>query len=262
MIAAVNLDFDCTQCARCCQRLRLPLTLAEALRWLADGHPVQVLCEALPWPAEPAADDAAAAHKRRRSFAADSGSLPVRVVVVLAVSLEGACPYLRADGACGQYATRPLVCRIYPAEVHPLLALEPAHKACPPEAWAPGRTPLLRGGKLVDARVEAWVRQSRDADAASVGAKQRLCALLGLQDAAMANDGWVIHAPDPGALQAALRSLVLPGAAAEAPVEPTNWRLVSNQRETLQILNEIGARTVFSDAGLPGDVVFQPLRPA
>jgi hypothetical protein len=49
------------------------------------------------------ADDQKAAHRKRRSFAALSGSMPTRVVVILAANLAGACPNLMADMRCGIY---------------------------------------------------------------------------------------------------------------------------------------------------------------
>ena len=46
-----------------------------------------------------------------------SGSLPTRVVVILTGAYEGPCPNLQPDMRCGIYEQRPLVCRIYPAEI-------------------------------------------------------------------------------------------------------------------------------------------------
>lgn len=86
------LHFSCTMCGRCCRDLRVPLGLSGALDWLRDGGEVQLLCEAVPWLVEPAADDLAAAYKFRRSFAAPSGTLPLRVVVTVVAAFEGPCP--------------------------------------------------------------------------------------------------------------------------------------------------------------------------
>src|SRR5580692_6123246 len=147
-------------CGKCCYGLRLPLTVAEALAWMGRGNEVQILCEALPWPEEPAADNLQAAHKRRRSFAAMSGSLPTRIVVILTGAFAGPCPNLQADMRCGIYEERPLVCRIYPAEINPFIQLEPAAKGCPPEAWTPGLAPLMRAGQLVDATTADLIERS------------------------------------------------------------------------------------------------------
>src|SRR5450631_1131003 len=69
----MDLHFKCTQCGKCCRDIKLPLTVSEAMDWLRCGHPVQVICEALPWLEEPPADDLKAAHRRRRSFATMAG---------------------------------------------------------------------------------------------------------------------------------------------------------------------------------------------
>lgn len=243
----MELDFDCTQCGNCCRDLRLVLTLAEARMWLADGHTVEVLCEAIPWPAEPPADDAAAAYKRKRSFAAASGGLPVRVLVMLVAAFAGRCPNLQDDMRCRIYARRPKVCRIYPAEVNPFVQLAPANKGCPPEAWTTGRPALLRGGQLVDAATRELIAQARAAAIASVGAQQRLCATLGLRDAAMANEGWVAHTPERAALIDALDALDAADRDDDrSPVADSalDWRFVSNRGATVDVLAEIGAQSV------------------
>jgi Predicted Fe-S-cluster oxidoreductase len=145
-----DLNFACTMCGDCCHNLRLPLSVNEAIRWLECGGDVQVLCEAMPWPVEPSTDDGQVQHRRMRSFAAESGELPIRVMVTVAAAFDGACPHLQPDMRCGAYEARPNVCRIYPAEVNPFIELMLAHKACPPEAWAADRPSLIKGGRIVD----------------------------------------------------------------------------------------------------------------
>jgi Fe-S-cluster containining protein len=61
----MDLHFNCTQCGRCCRNLKLPLTAAEAVAWLAEGHEVQLISEAMPWLEEPAVEDPKAAHRPR-----------------------------------------------------------------------------------------------------------------------------------------------------------------------------------------------------
>jgi len=256
----MNIDFECTMCGNCCHDLRLPLTLAEALAWLARGNEVQVLCEALPWPEEPAADNLQAAHKRRRSFAAMSGSLPARIVVILTGTFAGPCPNLQPDMRCGIYEARPLVCRIYPAEINPFIALDPAGKACPPEAWQPGRAPLLRGGQLVDAATADLIQRSRAADSADAPAKQALCALLGIDVAALANEGFVVHSPPRAALLAALQQVNAAASVSDAAAGATGtapeatksddlpvWRFASNRRATVNTLESVGALGAWVD---------------
>lgn len=242
-----DIRFECTRCGNCCRDLRLPLTLAEAARWLVDGHSVEVLCEAVPWADEPPASDELAAHKRSRSFAAISGSLPVRVVVVLAASFAGPCPNLRPDGDCGIYERRPNVCGIYPAEINPFISLMPTHKACPPEAWSADRPHFFKAGQLLDARTVELIRASRAADQQTVGERQNICAALGLQHAAMANEGWIAHVPERAALLAELGRVAAGGRSTDAT---STWRFVSNRRATVDALAEIGAESaMMSDLG-------------
>lgn len=240
-----NIDFECTMCGNCCHDLRLPLTATEALAWLARGNDVQILCEAVPWLEEPAADNLQAAHKRRRSFAALSGSLPARIVVILTGAFAGPCPNLQADMRCRIYEERPLVCRIYPAEINPFIELTPANKGCPPEAWTPGLPPLMRAGKLVDASTVALIEQSRVADTHDVPIKQRLCAALGVDAAALSNEGFVVYSPRREDLAVALEraceqaSDATADGGVDAPMP--DWRFVSNRQATVDTLVSVGA---------------------
>ncbi len=241
----MDLHFNCTLCGRCCQNLKLPLTVGEAIEWLARGHPVQVICDAMPWPGEPAVDDLQALHRRRRSFLAKSGSMTSSVVVILAANLAGRCPNLGSDLRCGLYERRPLVCRIYPAEINPFVRLDPRHKACPPEAWTADQPLIQREGRLVDAGIRENIERSRDADRSHVGVKQRVCRALNIDSAALANEGFVVHSPDQTALQAELtRAAADPAAAAPDAA----WRFVSNRSESVAALVSQGAI-----ASLPAD---------
>jgi Fe-S-cluster containining protein len=152
-LSGVDIHFECTRCGNFCRNSRLALTIAEAETWLDDGHDVQVLCEATPWLTDPAHADAIAQHRLRRSFSAASGELPLRIVVILAANLVGACPNLGPDDLCRIHARRPLVCRIYPAEINPFVALVPGNKGCPAEAWKSDLPILQRAGRIVDARL-------------------------------------------------------------------------------------------------------------
>ena len=234
----MDVHFDCTLCGRCCRGHKLPLTVREAIRWLRDGHPLQVLCDLSPWPLEPPAEDLRAAHRRRRSFAAVSGALPVRVIAILVADLGEACPNLLADLRCAIHDRRPLVCRVYPAEINPFVTLEPAAKLCPPEAWQADRPLLERDGRVVDEVVRRDIQASRDTDAAEVPVKARACARLGLDAAALAHEGFVVHAPDPAALLAALE---IESADATGGPGSATWRILSNRAETVASLSGIGA---------------------
>lgn len=232
--------FDCTMCGRCCHGLRLPLSLAEAVGWLRDGHEVQLFCEAIPWPSEPSDDNLPAMHKRRRSFEAMSGPLPIRVIVTLMASFDGPCPNLLPDQRCGIYDRRPATCRIYPAEVNPFIALNPRAKLCPPEAWE-GNTPIIADdGRWADADLASTIVCSRDADTYDAALKPQLCAMLGCATAALSNEGMVIHSPPREALLAALNA-TLNADGDRFPGDDTSWELVTNRQPTYDALIEIGA---------------------
>ena len=240
---AHELHFDCTMCGRCCRDLHLPLTLDEALTWIDDGHDVEVLCVAMPWPVEPAAEHAESAYRRARSFVARSGSLRIRISVILAADLVGACPNLSADLRCVIHPRRPLVCRIYPYEINPFVALRPADKACPPEAWTADRPLLQSDSGMVSETLQADVQAARMAAVDGFGTRQQLCEELSLNTAAVVNEGYVIHPIDRSKLTEALQRALTSGAQA-APER--HWDLVSDRPLTLDALAAVGA------VGLPG----------
>jgi Fe-S-cluster containining protein len=223
-------NFNCTACGQCCHKLKLPLGLTEAVNWLRGRGQVQLICEAIPWVAEPDPIDAVAAHKRSISIAAMSGRLPIRVLVYLVASFDGPCPHLGAQNMCGVYANRPLTCRIYPAEVNPFVATSPAQKACPPEAWQ-GVLPLMTDTLYAD--VQAFRLRARE----EVGRKAWVCAQLGIHASAISNQGYAIHAPDPAQLLDAL--LACPDT--EAPPTPGDWTLTTHVAENIQTLQDMGA---------------------
>jgi Fe-S-cluster containining protein len=231
-----DINFACTTCGQCCHDLRLPLTIAEAIDWLKRGGQLELLCEAIPWPVEPEAGNAQAAYKRARSSAVMSGTLPVRVSIILTAAFAGACPNLRADMLCGIYDERPLVCRIYPAEINPFVPLVPQNKACPPEAWQ--TMSLQQQRVLVDATTYQLVQQSRLAAQSEAPLRMRICCALGLDHAALANEGFVIHTPDREALLTALDQCH----ASPPPGDPTTqWTIVSNRSMTMETLASVGA---------------------
>ena len=239
----MSVHFSCTKCGRCCHDLRLPLAVDEALAWVERGGDVQLFCDAIVWPQEPPADDGLAQHRRRRSFAALSGALPVRVSVMLVAAFDGACPHLSADMTCGAYAERPRVCRIYPAEVNPFRTLDPAAKACPTDAWSATQPLLMRAGRLVDADTAKLVAQSQEADERDRVTKAYLCALLGYDTAALANEGFAVYAPPRARIASALHAAQLACAPLDDPQPRSQhpWRLLTNRSTTLTTLHSVGA---------------------
>ncbi len=138
------------------------------------------------------------------------------------------------------YPTRPLVCHIYPAEINPFIALSPASKACPPEAWAETGPLLQRRGRLMDAQMRELIQTSRDTDAREVDSKQRLCAALRLDATALAGEGFVVYSPGRDELLAELRRALEPPGA-DHPDHPGPWRFISNQAATIEALAALGA---------------------
>lgn len=237
------LHFSCTMCGRCCHGLRLPLSLPEALAWIDDGGQVEVFCEAVPWPEEPADDNGPAWHKRRRSFLARSGHLPVRVVVSLVASFDGACPNLRPDMGCGIYERRPTACRVYPAEVNPFIGVDPAIKLCPPEAWQARDVLQDDSGQWVDPEVAAAVVRRRGDDYAETDAKALLCERLGIHEAGLSNEGVLAYTPSQDHLRKVLQAVI----ETSNPSAPeADWTLVSQRLRTMWLLESAGARALQS----------------
>jgi Fe-S-cluster containining protein len=237
----MNIYFKCTHCGNCCRDTKIPLTVAEAVQWLQRGHRVQLLCEASPWPQNVADEDPRAAHFKRRSFAVQSGSMPARVVVLLVANIVGACPNLLADRRCGIYEDRPLVCRIYPAEVNPAVALKPENKACPPEAWTSDQPLLQQNGVLVDDAIRLNIQQSRAADMLDASVKKRLCHALNVVDTAAVHEAMLVYSPTAESLLSALNLALSTNADEEIP---TQWRFLSDRAETIEAVERNGGTAV------------------
>ena len=232
----MDIHFSCTQCGECCRDTKISLTVGEAIKWLSRGHDVQLLCEASPWLA--ALDgDPRATHFKRRSFAVMSGSMPTRVVVMLVANVVGACPNLLADRRCGIYEDRPLVCRIYPAELNPFVALKRENKACPPEAWTSDRPVLQRRGALMDDMISRDIQMSRAADALDADFKSRLCLALNVADTALVHEAVLVYSPTA---QTLLSALAFAMARESGQESPTQWRFVSDRPETIAHLAKSG----------------------
>jgi Fe-S-cluster containining protein len=232
----MDIHFGCTQCGKCCRDTKVPLTVAEAIKWLNRGDEVQLLCEASPW-SEALDDEPRAAHFKRRSFAVMSGSMPTRVVVMLVANVVGACPNLRSDMRCAIYEDRPLVCRIYPAEINPLVALKPENKACPPEAWAKDQPLLQRHGLPTDKVILGDIEMSRAADVLDAGIKSRLCLALNVAHTALVHEAVLVYSPSAQTLLSALSIAT----ATDFSREPAaQWRFVSDRQQSLETLAKSG----------------------
>jgi Fe-S-cluster containining protein len=171
----------------------------------------------------------------RRAFATRSTGKAIHVIATLVGIIKGPCRNLGPDMRCRIYERRPLVCRIYPAEVNPFYEFDTGRKACPPEAWTQGGT-LIAGGEPVDPATRALITEARRRDAEDAPRKRRICRALGIDVAAIAGEGFAVHPRDTHSVLAALRG------ATNAPDGPddTNWRLYSPRVETVAMLRTAG----------------------
>ncbi|WP_085584883.1 MULTISPECIES: YkgJ family cysteine cluster protein [unclassified Pseudomonas] len=194
----MNTTFSCVGCGKCCTDHHVPLTLAETRMWAADGGQVIVLVEAflgngLGLPAQQRE------HAERRSAVVRSAEAHVHVAITFAAYNVGPCRNLDDDKRCRIYERRPLVCRIYPAEINPHIPLNPAAKDCPPESWTQGPE-LIVGGELVDRELVELIQRSRQADRDDIRIKEAVCGLLGIRTTALKGDGFTAYLPDMAAL--------------------------------------------------------------
>lgn len=170
--------------------------------WAADGGQVIVLVEAflgngLGLPAQQRE------HAERRSLRVRSGSTDAHVAITFAAYNVGPCRNLDEDKLCRIYERRPLVCRIYPAEINPHIPLNPAAKDCPPESWEQGPL-LIAGGELVDQELIELIQRSRQADRDDIQTKDAICALLGIRTTALKGDGFTAYLPNMSAFAAVM----------------------------------------------------------
>ncbi|UFH51109.1 YkgJ family cysteine cluster protein [Pseudomonas sp. KNUC1026] len=240
---ANDARFACVGCGACCRGRFVPLTLAEAGLWLRRGHSVAVLLEAFDetaWPPEAAEFG----YNRLRSAPVQCGSGFVDVIAILAANVIPQCPNLGADNRCGIYHERPLVCRIYPAEINPFISLAPSAKDCPPESWGQGE---LLGS---DRELTQQILQSRQADRDDAQLKVELCETLGMTVAAWKGDGFAIYLPAIGDMLAAFERLGT-GARAQRP-----WHIAARKAE---LVGDLQARAFAVEAGTSADYVFHEL---
>jgi Fe-S-cluster containining protein len=228
-------------CGRCCHNHSLPLTIDEAIDWLEDGGNLAVFCEALPWSGEPSPEDFRSIHQKNRSFAVSCGASTAFVTAILVAVISGACKNLGEDSKCRIYERRPLVCRIYPAEISPFIQLNTKAKACPPESWLSDNI-LLSDGAVVDPNLQSLIEMSRRTDYREALQKGSLCRDLNIDVAAIKDEGFVAHEPNREALLNALRRVRTAGPWMLSCDRP--WRLYSSAPQTLKSLQADGMQTI------------------
>ncbi|KAF0861661.1 YkgJ family cysteine cluster protein [Pseudomonas sp. LD120] len=249
----MDTSFSCVGCGKCCNDHHVPLTLAEARAWAADGGQVIVLVEAflgngLGLPAQQRE------HAQRRSCRVLSGDTDAYVAITFAAYNVGPCRNLDENQLCRIYARRPLVCRIYPMEINPHIPLNPLAKECPPESWEQGPA-LILGGQLVDQELAALIQRSRQADRDDIQLKEAICERLGIRTTALKGDGFTAYLPEMSALANAIDEvLATPPATSRQP-----WRFHLSADDIADKVLAAGAH-VASDT--PLDYAFISLRVA
>jgi len=247
----MNTQFSCVGCGKCCSDHHVPLTLAEARMWAADGGNVIVLVEGflgnglgLP--------QLQREHAERRSVVVPSGNTEAFVAITFAAYNAGRCRNLDEDNLCRIYARRPLVCRIYPMEINPHIPLNPAAKECPPESWEQGPA-LIVGGELMDQALAELIRRSRQADRDDVQTKEAVCALLGIRTTALKGDGFTAYLPDMGAFAQAIELAI------SQPSVANEWVFHVSGLDIAEQVLDAGAQIATE---VPANYAFIPLRAA
>lgn len=190
----MDIHFSCNGCGRCCEGHHVPLTLTEAYHWVRRGGDLIVLVECLIEQAAPLSV-AEREHQAKRAVSVRCGQQWLPVIVTFAAFNPGRCRHLLADNRCAIYAERPLVCRIYPAEINPAAAFTPALKDCAAEVWLPPQPLIYRAG-LPAPELQALIEQSRAADRADKARKVAICEALGIRVAALKGEGFTAWRPD------------------------------------------------------------------
>jgi Fe-S-cluster containining protein len=243
------IRFACNGCGICCKGRLIPLTLDEARQWLRRGDEVAIILEAFDestWASEPQQF----AHSARRAVEVSSGDARIWVVAVLAGNALEQCPSLREDDLCGIYEERPLVCRIYPMEINPYIALNPKCKICPPEVWETGE--ILFTDRVVDPTLADQIELSRQADRDDAQAKIAVCEAIGLNVAAWKGNAIVVYLPDREQLSETISrydtGMGAPGL--------QDWKVRVDAPDLREKLRQVG---VALDDRLPADYIFHGL---
>ncbi|RMP42532.1 hypothetical protein ALO95_200106 [Pseudomonas syringae pv. antirrhini] len=243
------MKFECVGCGECCKGRFLPLTLEETVAWLGRGHEVVIMLEGFDssnWPTSSQAYE----HHSRRSALVKSGVSTARVIPIFAGNNLNACPNLQADNACAIYEQRPLVCRIYPREINPFIALAPEAKECPPESWIQDGDPDLADTET--SQYAGLIYRSRSADRQDAAIKLAVCDRLDFRSAGWKGDGLVVYQPSIETLLRAIEQ-----SQNEKSIQPiTQWTLVA-ATETLR--RELLAKGLTVQSSSECSAAFVPL---
>jgi len=243
------LRFACNGCGVCCKERLIPLTLQESRQWLQRGHDVAVILEAFDeslWPA----DSEKFKHNAKRASQIHSGNAKINVIAIFAANALTQCPNLDDQNQCGIYEERPLVCRIYPAEISPFITLDPADKVCPPEVWEAGE--IIVSDREANPSLQVKIAQSRDEDRLDAHAKVAICESMDMTVAAWKENALAVYLPDRQSLMTALNH----SDSEIRRVGHTSWRV---RIEDHELRDAVSSRGVQIDTAEPSSYIFHKL---
>lgn len=218
------------------------MTLEESKQWLERGHDVAVILEAFDeslWESQPAKFT----HNDRRSAVVVSGASKLKVIAIFTANALLQCPNLDDQDRCGIYEKRPLVCRIYPMEISPFIALKPEQKVCPPEVWESGD--VIYTDRVVDQVLDDDIDQSRGADRRDALAKAAICESMGMTVAAWKDNALAVYMPDRAKM---IEAIGLYDSGFKAPTQ-TTWAVCAENPTLRQSLLDKGVGVFDIDSG-------------
>lgn len=250
MSSKPTVHFSCNGCGGCCVGHHVPLTLQEAIRWVTDNGQIIILTEAFHRDGY-GIPDPQFQHAAGRALLVRSGYTQIYLTATFAAFNPGRCRYLREDNSCGQYENRPLVCRIYPAEINPHIALNTKLKDCPSEVWEGAQPLIYRDGHL-EPVTAGLVEESKRADREDAPTKAWICQQLGISHTALKGDGFMAWLPEVAAMQELLSNLP------DAQCVNTDWSFTVSTASIARQLTMLGAQANLAAVGSTG--IFIPLQ--
>lgn len=230
--------FGCVGCGACCRGRYVPLTLAESQAWLRRGDEVAILLEAF-LTDDVLAHDAHYDHYSRRASEVPCGTARLNLIPIFVGVAQPQCPNLDADDRCTIHTERPLVCRIYPMEINPFIAIDPANKECPPESWSSAATEvLIASDARVDPALAQLIEESRAADRRDAAEKVAICQQLGYTVTAYKGNGLALYRPERERLFDAVSRR---GA---APLDGHRWTVEAHGASVLAVLQQQGVQLI------------------
>lgn len=187
------IRFACNGCGTYRKGWLVPLTLYETRQWLKRGHEVAILLKVfdeLYW----SLSQQEFAHAKGRAVEATSGDASIHVIARFAGNSLNSYQNLGDNKNRGIYGERPLVCRIYPAEINSFITLNPANKICTPDVWEEGE--VLFTVRIIDPALVKHIERSQKADRDDARAKIALCEILGLNVAAWKGNAFTVYLLD------------------------------------------------------------------